>query len=69
MAGEHVEIEGTVVDCQRGKFKVQTKEGTAVLAQISGKMRKNKIHVLLGDNVVVKVSAYDLTNGIIVSRK
>jgi translation initiation factor IF-1 len=30
-----------------------------VLAQISGKMRKNRIRILVGDRVAVEMSPYD----------
>lgn len=68
MSGEHVTFIGKVVECQRDKFKVQSLDGNIIIAQISGKLRKNKIQILLGDNVTVKMSPYDLTNGIIVLR-
>jgi translation initiation factor IF-1 len=39
-----------------------------VLAQISGKMRKNRIRILMGDRVSVEMSPYDLTRGRITYR-
>ena len=39
-----------------------------VLAQISGKMRKNYIRILEGDRVSVELSPYDLTRGRITYR-
>lgn len=69
MSGNHLEIEGVVIDCQKGKFRVQTEDGTIIKAQLSGRLRQNKIHILLGDRVGIKVSEYDLTNGIVVYRK
>jgi translation initiation factor IF-1 len=39
-----------------------------VLAQISGKMRKNRIRILVGDRVSVELSPYDLTRGRITYR-
>ena len=50
-------------------FKVQL-EGSdhIVLAQISGKMRKNRIRILVGDRVAVEMSPYDLTRGRITYR-
>lgn len=65
---EHMEIEGTVVEVNRDKFIVEYDGGT-VSATISGKMRTKSIRVLLGDNVVVKVSPYDTSKGFIVFRK
>jgi len=40
-----------------------------VLAHLSGRMRKNNIKVLLGDEVELEFSPYDLTKGRIVRRK
>jgi len=40
-----------------------------VLAHLSGRMRKNNIKVLLGDQVEMEFSPYDLTKGRIVRRK
>jgi translation initiation factor IF-1 len=40
-----------------------------VLAHLSGRMRKNNIKVLLGDEVEMEFSPYDLTKGRIVRRK
>ena len=52
----------------RDKFVVEY-DGGKVSATISGKMRTKSIRVLLGDNVVVKVSPYDTSRGFIVFRK
>ncbi|MFN5133029.1 MAG: translation initiation factor IF-1, partial [Candidatus Fonsibacter sp.] len=39
-----------------------------VLAHTAGKMRKNRIRVLAGDEVMVEVTPYDLTKGRIIFR-
>lgn len=50
-------------------FKVELEGGSeAVLAHISGRMRRNRIHVLPGDSVEVEMSPYDVTRGRIVYR-
>ena len=65
----HLVLCGEVINVARDKFHVQLDESeTVVVAQLSGKMRINKIRVLLGDQVEVKVSPYDLQKGFIVSR-
>ncbi len=67
---DHIHIVGSVIDVQCGKFKVEAHDSASIiLAQLSGKLRQNKIRVVLGDVVVVAVSVYDLSNGIIISRK
>ncbi len=49
-------------------FRVELENGHEVLAYLSGKMRRHYIRVLLGDNVRVELSPYDLTRGRIVYR-
>ena len=49
-------------------FRVKLEQGSTVLGHISGKMRQNKIQILLGDRVRVEMSPYDLTKGRIVYR-
>jgi len=65
---ERLEIEGVVVDCNKGKFKVQVNENYTVLATLSGKIRTNSVRILLGDTVRVEVGEYDPTQGRIVYR-
>jgi len=60
-----IEIEGQVVDLlPNAMFKV-TLDGNNITinAYTSGRMRKNKIQVLLGDRVRVEMSPYDLSKG------
>lgn len=40
-----------------------------VVATLSGRMRQNKIKVLLGDGVEIEFSVYDLTRGRITRRR
>jgi translation initiation factor IF-1 len=62
-------IEGTVVETlPNTTFRIQLDTGHAVLAYLSGKMRKYYIRVLLGDRVRVELSPYDLERGRIVYR-
>ena len=59
-----IEIEGTVVEkLPNTMFQVELENGHVILAHISGKMRQNFIHILLGDKVRVEMSPYDLTKG------
>lgn len=39
-----------------------------IIATLSGKMRQHNIQILLGDNVDVEMSPYDITRGRIVYR-
>ena len=59
-----IEIEGIVVEkLPNAMFKVELENGHQVLAHISGKLRKNFIHILPGDKVTMEMSPYDLTKG------
>jgi translation initiation factor IF-1 len=51
-------------------FRVKlTLNNLVILAHLSGRMKKNNIKVLLGDQVQVEMSVYDLSKGRIVYRK
>jgi translation initiation factor IF-1 len=65
-----IPAEGKVIDkLPNAFFKVRI-DGTehVVLAQVSGKMRKNFIRILPGDRVSIEMSPYDLTRGRITFR-
>lgn len=49
-------------------FKITLENGQEILARLSGKMRMNRILLLVGDKVKVEISPYDLTKGRIVYR-
>ena len=64
-----VEVKGTVIEAlPNAMFRVDLETGHEVLAHISGKMRMYYIRILLGDKVLVELSAYDLTRGRIIYR-
>ncbi|MGC9357040.1 MAG: translation initiation factor IF-1 [Anaerolineae bacterium] len=66
---EKITVEGTVVEALPGaQFRVNLDTGHEVLAYLSGKMRKYYIRILIGDQVRVELSPYDLTRGRIVYR-
>lgn len=50
-------------------FRVKLDQGPIVLGHISGRMRQNKIQILLGDRVKLEMSPYDLSKGRIVYRE
>ncbi len=65
----HVQLTGKVTDVHPGgQFRVTMPNGVEVTAKLCGKMRKNRIRVILGDDVDVALSPYDLTHGIITFR-
>ncbi|MDQ3817365.1 MAG: translation initiation factor IF-1 [Acidobacteriota bacterium] len=65
-----IPAEGVVVDKLPNAFFRVRLEGTdhIVVAQISGKMRKNFIRILAGDRVSLELSPYDLSKGRITYR-
>lgn len=65
---ELIEFEGKVIEVSRDVFRVQLTNGHVVIAYLGGKMRKNRIVVLVGDIVIVEMTPYDLTKGRIIHR-
>ena len=66
---EGIKLVGTVVDClPAARFRVKLETGSIVIGYTSGKMRKNDIMLLLGDDVEIEFSVYDMTKGRIVRR-
>ena len=63
-----LELEGVVVDANKGKFKVKVSEDYIVTATLSGKIRQNSVKILVGDFVKVEVSEYDTSQGRIIYR-
>ena len=62
-------FEGVVIDAlPNTTFKVQLENKHIITAHISGKMRKNYIRILTGDEVTVEMTPYDLTKGRIITR-
>ena len=64
-----ISLEGKVEEVlPNAMFRVVLEQGSTVLGHISGKMRQNRIQILLGDKVRVEMSPYDLTKCRIVYR-
>ena len=64
-----ISLEGKVEELlPNAMFRVVLEQGSTVLGHISGKMRQNRIQILLGDKVRVEMSPYDLTKCRIVYR-
>ena len=49
-------------------FRVKLENNHEVLAHTAGKLRKNRIRILAGDDVMIEVTPYDLTKGRITFR-
>jgi translation initiation factor IF-1 len=66
---EMLELKGLVTELlPNAMFRVKLENNHEVLAHTAGKMRKNRIRVLAGDEVMVEVTPYDLTKGRIIFR-
>jgi translation initiation factor IF-1 len=66
---ELIELTGAVTDVlPNSTFKVKVNNGHEVLCYMGGRLKQHKIKVILGDNVKLEVSPYDLTKGRITYR-
>ncbi|MEW5301196.1 MAG: hypothetical protein WDW36_004070 [Sanguina aurantia] len=64
-----VDLLGEVVrDMSNGMFNIKLENGVNVVGHLSGKIRQNRIKILVGDKVTVELSPYDLTKGRITFR-
>ncbi|MAU41116.1 MAG: translation initiation factor IF-1 [Kordiimonas sp.] len=64
-----LEMRGTVTELlPNAMFRVVLENEHEILAHTAGKMRKNRIRVLAGDDVLVEMTPYDLTKGRITYR-
>jgi translation initiation factor IF-1 len=67
---EGIKMDGTIVEVlPNATFRITLSAGQTVLGYISGKMRQHDIKVLLGDNVEIEFSPYDLNRGRITRRR
>jgi len=69
-SNETIVKKGTVVECLPGTtFRVKLDgDEREILAHLSGRMRLNRIRVLIGDKVKVEMTPYDESKGRIVYR-
>jgi translation initiation factor IF-1 len=67
---ELIEMKGKVTELlPNAMFRVKLLENDhEVLGHTAGKMRKNRIRVLVGDEVLVEMTPYDLSKGRITYR-
>jgi translation initiation factor IF-1 len=66
---ELIEMQGVVNEIlPDSRFRVTLDNGHELVAYTCGKMRKNHIRVLAGDNVSLELSPYDLNKGRITFR-
>ena len=64
-----IELTGVVTELlPNAMFRVKLENDHVILAMSSGKLRKNRIKVLIGARVNVEMTPYDLTKGRIIFR-
>jgi translation initiation factor IF-1 len=67
---ELIEFSGVITEVlPNTMFRVKLETDHIILAHTSGRMRKNRIRVLVGDKVTVEMTPYDLTKGRITFRQ
>jgi len=66
---ELIQFDGVVTDLlPNAMFKVKLDNGHEVIAHTSGRIRKNRIRILVADKVTVEMTPYDLTKARIILR-
>lgn len=66
---DFIEMKGEVIELMpAASFRILLENGHEIFGHLSGRMRMNKIHILVGDKVKVEMSPYDLTKGRITYR-
>lgn len=64
-----IQFTGTVIKlAPNATFRVKLENGHVIIAHTAGRMRKNRIRILLGDKVIVEMTPYDLTKGRVILR-
>ncbi len=59
MSQEKVILTGVVIESLPDThFRVQLEDGTVMLAYLSGKMKYNRIRILVGDTVEIELDSY-----------
>jgi translation initiation factor IF-1 len=66
---ELIEMNGVIAEVlPDSRFRVDCENGHKLIAYTSGKMRKNHIRIIAGDQVKLELSPYDLSKGRITFR-
>ena len=59
-----IEFEVQIIDVLPGQsFKVELENEHIVVCYTSGRLRKNRIRLVLGDQVRIEMTPYDMTKG------
>ncbi len=66
---ELIQFEGVVLELlPNANFRVKLENDHLIIAHTSGRMRKNRIRILVGDKVTIEMTPYDLTKGRVIHR-
>ena len=66
---ELIEMKGSVTEVlPDGRYRVTLENGHNLIAYAGGKLKKNHIRIIAGDEVTLEMSAYDLSKGRITFR-
>lgn len=64
---QNKELSGVILEAlPNTAFRVRLSDGREIIATLAGKMRKNFIRILPGDNVTVEMTPYDQDRGRII---
>jgi translation initiation factor IF-1 len=67
--GDLLEMEGDISEVLPGNmFRVTLDNGHIITCYTNGRLRQNKIKIILGDKVRIEMSPYDLSKGRITYR-
>jgi translation initiation factor IF-1 len=62
-------VQGRVLEAlPNAMFKIKLESGLEILGHLAGKLRMNKITIIIGDLVDIEISPYDVTKGRITYR-
>jgi translation initiation factor IF-1 len=65
-----INVEGRVEDASGGgNYQVLLDNGLTITARLSGRMKRFKIRIIVGDKVTVGLSPYDPSHGLIIHRQ
>lgn len=66
---ELIEFMGTVLELlPNATFRIKLENDHIIIGHTSGRMRKNRIRILVGDKVTVEMTPYDLSKGRVIHR-
>lgn len=64
-----IEFDGTVVEVlPDSRYRVKLDNGHETMAYVAGRVKKNRIRIIVGDRVMLEMTPYDLTKSRITFR-